>query len=348
MEKYLVMKKITFLFLVGAALLMWQCTRTTDSLSLKSSVDESAAKINTAMSVISGTKGYELMTLTDLTKAEESFNDSINLDMIAGVYDFVPDTFYCRNFYKPFWRFKKTAESEMLVMNMPQKLVFHPRFLFNPNPPDTIAANDFTITASDYHFYYSFLHKYDYKLMAGFALKGEDIGSLDVMYNGESFSGSSYSSEYKFTDDYSVLVSYEKGDTSVSTFALKKGDDVLLSEEQSFIWKGFHQSERKYTLTIGDVQIVRGTGIDSVQVYLNGVLQKTAGAKIVDEGDGDGSVCHHRDILLTFDDGTTAKLSELIGPALDILKTLTDPMREMYFAKHIVDHLAFSVYYQRH
>jgi hypothetical protein len=347
MKKYLVMKKITVLLVVVTALLTWQCSRTADNVSLKSSVDESAARINTAMSVISGTKGYELMTLTDLTKSEESFNDSINLDMIAGVYDFVPDTFFCRHFYKPFWRFEKTAESGMLVMNMPQRLVFHPRYLFNPVPPDTVAANDFTITASDYHFYYSFLHNYDYKLAAGFSLKGEDIGSLDVMYSGESFSGRSYSSEYKFTDDYSIQVSYERGDTSVSSFALKQGDNILLSEEKSFIWKDFHQSERKYTLTIGDVQIVRGTGIDSIQVYLNGVLQKTAGARIVDESDSDGSVCHHRDILLTFDDGTTAKLSELIGPALDTLRTLTDPMREMYFAKNIIDHLAFSLYYLR-
>lgn len=343
----MVMKRITVLLIVVAAMMTWQCSRTADNLSLKSSVDESAAKINTAMSVISGTKGYELMTLTDFTKSEESFTDSINLDMISGVYDFVPDTFLCRCYYKPFWRFTKTAESEMLVMNMPQRLVFHPRYLFNPNPPDTIAPNDFTITASDYHFYYSFMHEYDYKLTAGFALNDEDIGSLEVMYSGESFSGRSYSSEYKFTDDYSIMVSHEKGDTSVSTFALKEGDNILLSEESSFIWKGYRQSERNYTLTLGDVQIVRGSEIDSIQVYLNGVLQKTAGAKIVDEGDGDRSVCHTRDILLTFDDGTTARLSELIGPALDTLKTLIDPMREMYFAKRIVDHLAFSLYYQR-
>jgi hypothetical protein len=344
----MIMKKITFVFVILAALLMWQCSRNADTLSLKSSVDDGVAKINTAVSVIAGTRGYELMTINDLTKSEESYNDSINLDMIAGVYDFVPDTFFCRHFFKPFWRFEKTAESEMLVMNMPQRLVFHPRYLFYPNPPDTVAENDFTITASEYHCYYSFLHKYDYQLTAGFALKDEDIGSVVVMYSGETFSDRSYSSEYKFTDDYSVMVSYEKGDTSVSSFALKNGDDILLAEERSFIWKGFHQSERKYTLTIGDVQIVRGTGIDSIQVYLDGVLQKTAGAKIIDGNDGDGSVCHHRDILLTFDDGTTQKLSELIGPALETLGTLTGTMREMYFAKNIVDHLAFSLYYQKH
>ena len=342
------MKKITTVLVVLAALLMWQCSRTMDTVSLKSAVDDGVTKINTAMSVITETKGYDLMTINDLTKSEESFSDSINLDMIAGVYDFVPDTFFCRNYFRPFWKFEKTEESEMLVMNMPQRLVFHPRYLFNPDPADAVEENDFTITASDYHCYYSFWRNYDYRLTAGFTLKDEDIGSLDVMYSGETFSDKSYSSEYKFTDDYSVAVSFERGDTSVSAFTLKNGDDILLAEERSFIWKGFRQSERMYTLTIGDVQIVRGSEIDSIQVYLGGVLQQTAGARITDENDSEGSVCHHRDILLTFDDGTTEKLSELIGPALDTLGTLTGTMREMYFAKRIVDHLAFSLYYQRH
>ena len=335
-------------FVVLAALLLWQCSRTPDGVSLKSSVDEGVAKINTAMSVIAETRGYDLMTISDLTKSEESFNDSINLDMIAGVYDFVPDTFFYRNYIRPFWKFDKTDESDLLVMNMPHRLVFHPRYLFNPDPDQTVEVNDFTITATDYHCYYSFWHNYDYRLTAGFTLEDEDIGSLDVMYSGETFTDKSYSSEYKFTDDYSVAVSYERGDTSVSSFMLKDGDDILLAEERSFIWKGFHQSERTYTLTIGDVQIVRGTEIDSIEVYLNGVLQQTAGARITDENDDNGSVCYHRDILLSFDDGTTEKLSELIGPALDTLGTLTGTMREMYFAKRIVDHLAFSLYYQRY
>jgi hypothetical protein len=340
------MKKIIVVFVVLAGMFAWQCSRTTVEPSLKSSVDESVAKINTAMAAISETEGYKLMTLTDMTKSEDGYNDSINLDMIAGVYDFKPDTFVCRHFMIPFWRFEKTGESEMLVINLPQRLVFHPRFLFNPNPPDAVAENDFTITASDYHFYYSFLHRYDYKLTAGFALAGEDIGMLDVMYSGETFADRSYSSEYDFTDDYSVMVSYEKGDTSVSTFALKEGDNVLMAEERSFIWQDYHKAERKYVLTLGNVQIVRSSAIDSIQVFLDGVLQQTAAVVITDDNDSDGSVCHHRDIKLTFDDGTTATLSELMGPALETLRTLIDPMREMYFAKHIIDHLALTVYYQ--
>jgi hypothetical protein len=343
------MRKIIVVFTVIAALLAWQCTRNAGDTSLKSSVEESVVKINKAMADISVSKGFELMTIDDLTKSGDGYSDSIDLDLVAGIYDYKPDTFYCHHFMKPMWRFEKSGESDMMVVNIPQKLIFHPRFLHYANPPDSVAKNDFTISASEYHYYFSFMRKYDYRLKAGFNVADEDIGTLEVTASGMTFEDRNYTSEYHFTDDYSVLVSYEKGDTSTSSFALKEGEDILMAEETVFIWKDHHKSERKYTLTIGDVDIVRGTGIDSIQVYLDGVLQSAAAVKIHDdtEGDGEGSVCHHRDILITFDDGTTVKLSELIGPALETLKPLLLPMREMYFAKHIADHIALSIYYQR-
>lgn len=342
------MKKTLLPVALIAAVLSWNCSRTASDISLKSSLDESAAKINTAMTVISESRGYDLMVINDMTKSGDGFSDSITLDLISGVYDFSPDTFVCRHFSMPFWRFDKSDESEMLILNMPQRLVYHPRYLFNPTPQDTVAENDFTITASDYHYYYSFMRRYDYKLTAKFTLKDEDIGMLDVTSAGETFSGRSYVSEYSFTDDYSLLVSYDRGDTAISAMALKQGDEILLGEETSFVWSDFRNREKQYTLTVGDVTIVRGSAMDSIQVYLDGVLQNTAGAVITDDDDdGEGSVCHRRDILLTFDDGTTEKLSDLIGPALEILGTLVDPMREMYFARRIVDHLAFTIYYQQ-
>lgn len=341
------MRKTLFSVALIAGVLSWNCSRTDSDISLKSSLDESAAKINTAMTVISESGGYDLMIFNDMTKSGDGFSDSITLDLISGVYDFRPDTFVCRHFSMPYWRFDRSDESEMMILNMPQRLVYHPRYLFNPNPPDTVAENDFTITASDYHYYYSFMRRYDYKLTAEFTLKDEDIGMLDVTSNGETFAGRSYASEYSFTDDYSLLVSYDRGDTAISAMALKQGDEILLGEETFFVWSDFRKRERQYILTVGDVTIVRGSAMDSIQVYLDGVLQNTAGVVITDDDDGDGSVCHRRDILLTFDDGTTEKLSDLIGPALEILRTLVDPMREMYFARRIVDHLAFTIYYQQ-
>ena len=116
-------------------------------------------------------------------------------------------------------------------------------------------------------------------------------------------------------------------------------------ESTLFIGNGFHKREKQYDLTIGNVEIKRGFGIDSIQVYQNGVLQKKAGAKITDSADSTGTICNKRDILLTFDDGTTAKLSTLISPALTQLKALVSSLHDMYFAENIVDYIAENIYF---
>ena len=329
-----------------AGLLLWQCSGTDTETSVRKSLDEGIDRISKAVNVISVSKGYELMTISDMTKSGDGYGDSIDLEMISGVYDFMPDTFVCRYFTMPFWKFEKTADSDVLILNMPQKLVVRPRLLFHPDPGEAMTENDFTVTASDYHFYYSFLRRFDYLLDAGFTLKGEDIGQLEVASAGASFAGRSYSSRYSFTDDYSFEVAFTSGDTSVSSMALMEGDELLLGEENHYIHSGFRTIERKYILTIGDVMVVRSTGIDSIEVYLDGVLQNSAAAVITSDDDDGGSICRHRDIELTFNDGTTVRLSELMGPSLEILKSLSEPMREMYFARRIIDHLAITIYYR--
>jgi len=341
------MRKIGIFFIVIAAILTSQCSRNVGDTSLRNALDESSVKINKAMTVISDTRGFQLMTASDQTKSGEIYNDSIELDMIAGIYDFKPETYMCHHDMRPRWIFEKTGESEMLVVNIPQKMIFHPRYLYLNNPEEVAEENDFTITASEYHNYFSYFRRYDYRLMAGFTIGTEDIGTLEVTAAGSNFTDGNYASEYNFTDEYSVFVSYAKGDTSISSFSLKEGEEILMGEESVFIWKDFRKSERKYTLTVGDVDIVRSTGIDSIQVFLNGVLQSTAAAKITDEDETEGSVCRHRDILLTFDDGTSVKLSELIGPALETLGTLIVPMREMNCARRVADYIAMSVYYRQ-
>jgi hypothetical protein len=80
-------------------------------------------------------------------------------------------------------------------------------------------------------------------------------------------------------------------------------------------------------------------------VFQNGVLQKTAGAKITDSADSTGTIMGHRDILLKFDDGTTATLSSLIGPPLTQLKTLITSLHDMYFAENIVDYIAVNIFF---
>jgi hypothetical protein len=251
-------------------------------------------------------------------------------------------------FFIPYRMFERTGESDLMVVNLPKELVFHPRSLHSVQEPDSVLKNDFTITASDYHFYYTWFNEFNYKLNSGFELDSEDLGSFDVVAAGSKDSGTSYTSEYTFAEGYTIGVGFESGDSSVSSFVLAEGNDNLLKETHITVRQGHHRKERLYILTVGNVEIRRGTAIDSIQVFLDGVLQKEAGAKITDDTGSDGSFCHHRDILLTFDDGTTMNLSELLDPSREILRTLYDSLHSMKLAKNIVDYIAISIYYHSH
>jgi hypothetical protein len=334
------------------AIVSLQCSKDDQrNLSLKESVEVSSAKINTAFEKIAGSKGMELISLQEdgiKSGAIEEFRDSIDLDLIAGIYDFKPSPDKPRSLYFPFRLFKKTGESEEMIVNMPEKLVFHPRYLHFCDRADSVLKNNFTIKASDYHFYYTCWNNADYKLIADFSLNTEDIGGLSMLARWKSGVAGLLSKSYTFPEGYSVVKDMETGDTTTMVFALTQNTDTLLKESLMFSGEGFKRKEKVYVLSIGDVDIVRSTGIDSIQVFYNGVLQKKAGAKIIDNEDYNSSICHKRDIQLTFDDGTTAKLSELISPALETLKTLSKSMSEMYFSKQIIDYIAFSIYYNNH
>jgi hypothetical protein len=330
----------------------WQCSKTDQPLSLKESIEVNTAKINTAFEKIASSKGYQMLSVTeDGVKSDyaDGFRDSIDLDLIAGIYDFKPGAEQPRNFYFPFRLFKKTGASDKLIVNLPEKLVFHPKHLHFCDRADSVLKNNFVISTTDYHFYYNWWNNSDYKLVADFTMNSEELGNLSMFSTWKSGTAGSYSKNFTFPEGYTVIRSGETGDTNKIVFALAKDKDTLLQETLMFYGESFKRKEKLYILSIGNVDIMRGTGIDSIQVYLDGVLQKTAGAKIIDnDQDYNSSICYKRDILLTFDDGTTAKLSELISPAMDTLKSLSKSLGEMYFSKHIVDYIAFSIYYNNH
>ncbi len=344
------MRKTVLTIAIISSIMAWSCSRfETEKLNLKQSVERSVADVNTAIHVISESRGYEILSADEAAlKSETDFRDSITLDMVSGIYDFKPDLSNHHQFFIPYRLFEKTGESDLMVVNLPQELVLHPGSLHTKPAADSILKNDFTITASDYNFYYTRFDEFDYKLNAGFELDSEDLGSFDVLASGSKDSGTSYSSEYTFSEGYTIGVGFESGDSSVSSFVLADGDDILLKETHITLRQGYHKKERLYLLTIGNVEIRRGTALDSIQVFLDGVLQKEAGAKIMDPSGSDGSFCHNRDILLTFDDGTTMNLSELLDPSREILRTLYDSLHSMKLAKHIVDYIAISIYYHSH
>lgn len=347
------MKKSTIIMTFFIGLIAWSCNKTEvgpkQNLTLKQSVENSVNTVNNALDQISRTKGYQLLSINDATlKSAEAFTDSITLGLIAGVYTYQPDTAHLFGHFNTFRLFKKTGTSNLMIVNLPQKLIFHPWHLHNFERSDTNLVNDFKITASDYHYYFTQWNEFDYKIAAGLMLDTADLGSLDVSAEANPTTGSTWSSNYSFTDGHDISVSGQTGDTSKMSFALLNGTETLLKEAVAFVRSGFAVTERQYVLSIGNVDIKRSTGIDSIQVFLDGVLQKKAGAKITESSDGSGSICHSRDILLTFDDGTTSNLSTLINPEIAILRTLVSSLHSMYFAKNIVDYIAISIFFNSH
>lgn len=341
------MKRSILITAFFISLFSWSCSKIgTENTNLKQSLDRNADKINEATNKISQTEGYRLLSVSDdIAKSGEGFNDSIDLESVAGIYDYQPDTLHKHDFYIPYRLFTETGESNKMIVNLPSRLIFHPKYLYDCHLSDSILKNNFTITASEYHFYYNWWRNYDYRLNAGFTLDSKDIGSLSMLETSSSLTQHLITAKYTFTEGYYISVSHETGDTTVSSFALGQNQNTLLTETTVFIKKDHHDFERQYILSIGNVDIKRSTGVDSVQIFLDGALQKKAAVKIVDNYDMQGSICHKRDIQLTFDDGTTEKLSTLIEPARETLKTLVNSLGEMYFSRHIVDYIAISIYY---
>jgi hypothetical protein len=236
-----------------------------------------------------------------------------------------------------------------MIVKLPQKFIYFPYYLRNVVKSDSTLSNNFTITASDYHYYYTNYENYDYKLSAGFVLDSSNIGSLNVLSAANSTTGSNYSVKYSFNNGYFLNVSGLSGDTIQSTVSLSSDTGTLLKETVNYVSSRYgRMHENQYVLTIGNVEIKRTAGIDSIQIYLNGVLQKKAGVKITDSSNSNGSICHGRDIQITFDDGTTTTLSTLLNPSLTILKSLASSLQSMYFASDVIDYIAFSIYENSH
>jgi hypothetical protein len=348
-----IMKRNIILIGMVVGLVGWSCSKVETSqsqqLGLKAAVEQSTAAINSAISNISTTKGYQVLTASNGAISKDAtatpFNDSITLALVEGIYDYKPGTIILHhNINYPYRLFAKTGTSEKMIVNLPQQLIFHPGYLHSHSFSDTTLKNDFTITASDYHLYYNSRNNLDYKLAADLTLSSAAIGSFNLAETSNSRSDQTNSAGYTFTDGYSISTTWQTGDTTTATFALLKDNSALLKETTLFIKTDSHRREKQYDLTIGNVEIKRGN-TDSIQVYLDGVLQKTAGAKITDSTEVTGSICYKRDILITYDDGTKTTLSTLIGPALTELKTLFTSLHEMYFAENIVDYIAINIYY---
>jgi hypothetical protein len=246
--------------------------------------------------------------------------------------------------------FDRTANNSDMIVNMPLSKVVNPRTLRHYSPEDTTLTNNFSIDVSAYHNNYNNYRDFDYQLVSAISVDQVTAGNLEINSSVIPGEGKHFASQYSFTGSYTAKYQYDSGDTTLSSFSINEGDKILYREalqtvRNDTLWFG---REHLYTLTIGDVTLTRNSATHSVMVTVNGVDQPNAVVTIVDrENDDEASVCRHRDIQITFEDGTTTTVSALIGDQIDNMRTLFNSLHQVYFAAYVVDWIAYDIYYNR-
>lgn len=348
------MNWIILVILLLTSTLAWQCSKqngTGESQSFKQSLNASTQSLNTAAAEISKTYGYKVLNLSDgsnlksVLATDASFQDSITLAKIKGVYEYQPMSYthWCYSCFDKL--FKKTGDNNDLIVKLPEVKVLFPRRFQSVAQSDTSLKNNLVIDASDYHYYFSMGYLWDYKLAASITINDTALGSINVQSARSSGSGYSYSSGYNFPNGYNVAVNVKSGDTASSSIALLNNTSTLFKETVNrYKVSGSKYREREYILDVGNVEFKRAAGADSITVYVGGVLQTKAKVEVIDAPVSSGSVFAGRDLKVTFDDGTSTNLSTLLGPSFGILSTLMVNLQNVYFATNIVDYIAFNIF----
>lgn len=352
------MKKAAFK-LFGFVLMSWLflgCSKTDTEIGssasvLKDALTESSQKLNEAMTAIGSTQAFQILSIDNSTalKAGTIYTANIPLDLIKGVYDYKAlKTAESRSY--PLVRFfTKSTDAAKMMVNMPLAKLKNPRDLRNYLTADSALTNNFTIAITDYNNNYNSYRDYSYLNNATITIDKALAGNLNIKSLVSPTAGTQYASQFTFSNGYSAKYQYASGDTTRSSFTLLKTTSIIYKEELQTVRNDTAKfgREQQYTLTIGDVKLVRKAD-KTYQVYLKNVLQAKAMVAMVDKvPSAEPSICHHREIQITFEDGTITTVSTLIGSAINSLTTLFTALHEVYFAAYVVDWIGYDIYYKR-
>ena len=355
-------------FYLGLALLSfmtWSCTSQdgVTNQSLKTSISASAQDLTTAMSSITSSTGYGVLSSsasapsmvkssTSASSVISSVSDTISLSQIAGIYDYKAKKY---KKWSPllFNFFAKTGTSSDFIVRLPESKVKNPKLLFQYSAADTALVNNYVIDVSKYSYVFG-RYLWNYNLASTITVSDVNVGALTVQSSRNKTEGQNFVSDFLFADGYDAKLQYSTGDTILSVYSISKGGTTLFQEKFTAIKdSASRHREKQYSLTIGNVQIVRNVakgsnGLDSAQVYLGGVLQTKAIVKIIDTtsstDDTEFSVIgNNRDLQITFDDGTTTTVSKLLGSTITDVRSLFLSLRQVYFATNVVDWVAWDV-----
>lgn len=332
-----------------------------DQKSLKVSLDESVVTLANAVDLIANSEEFKLLGKINLSQqgegsaqyAPEVKNDSVKILLadVAGVY------YYSWKKVKkaPYGilrLFDKTAENDHLIVHLPVEKVRDYSYLFIHRPKDSLLINNFEADVNDYMLFRSFESGREYRLGADLKIDAVNIGNIAIKSTRNKVNGWNYLSVYNFANGFTVSNQENSGDTAVSIYSIRKDDRVLYEEHISTnrVNTENRRRERIYSLTIGDVKIVREMGpnrLDSAKVFVSGVLQLNSKVEIVVNEPSPtepGFTNRKRDIKITFDDGTSTTIRALKGDTFENIAEIFKSIRQAGFAVQIVDRIAANLY----
>jgi hypothetical protein len=368
--------KSYYLGLVLLGFLTWSCSNK-DELSgtsgaqgsLKTSITASAQNLTTAMTAITTSAGYQVLAITAPTSGPNMVQstkttsatfasaplDTISLSGIAGIYDYKAAN-YKRWHPELLNFFVKSGTSSDFIVRLPKSKVTNPGSLLHFTAADTTLVNNYVIDVTKYNYDFGrFL--WNYSLASTITVDNVEAGALTIQSSNNRANGYHYMSDFAFANGYDAKMVYYTGDTILSDYSISKGGTILFEEQFTSIKAdtATRHREKQYTLIVGNVKIVRNptpgnNGLDSAKVYVGGVLQTKAKVQIVDNTTNKSDttefsiIDHRRDLKITFDDGTTQTVSQLLGSAITDVRTLFTSLRQVYFATSVVDWVAWDIY----
>jgi len=358
--------KSLYLAVLLVGLLQWNCSNkdglntSSNTVSLKTSLNSGVQELTTAMNAITTSAGYQVLAgPADLTTKSavvsplDTVTHSLLLSDIAGVYDYKANTIsQGHNSILRF--FSKTAENSQMIVRLPEEKVKASKTLLHYTPSDTLLTNNYVVTLSEYQYDFNWFVSYNYKMASSIKIKDVDAGVLKIQSSSSKANGYNFASEFVFPNGYITKCKYTSGDTAVSVYSITNGTKTLYEEKYTAIKSSTDSRHREtaFSLTIGNVLITRNlvkgqSSLDSAKVYVDGVLQLKSKVELVDNSTDTTDKCvtnKKRELKITFDDGTTSTFTELAGNVVTDISSLFASMRQVYFATSIIDWIAWDVY----
>ena len=297
---------------------------------------------------------YEVITGRSSVSNVDSTYSSILLSDIAGVYEYKA-TPYQRGNTSILKFFTKTGDSDFMIVKLPESKVKNYRTLLTYNPADTLLNNNFVVTLTKYQDYFKNSYTWDYEMASNINIDDVNAGDLQIQSSNSTENGYKYASQFDFADGYSIKCDYNTGDTAVCSYTISNESGILYQETYTSIKNQTtrRHREKEYSFTIGNVTVERKMGpssLDSAKVYVGGVLQTNAKVEIIevestaDETDNSVVNCK-RDLKITFDDGTSTTISELLtANSLETIRTLFKSLRKVSFSTAVIDWIAWDIY----